>query len=181
MVHRLLGLLTTGLMLVLSPLSRAHASGPLVLSDPALSATHIAFAHAGQIWSVPREGGRASRIVTGQSANSHPVYSPDGKWIAYAGTYDGNTDVYLVASDGGDPKRLTFYPGPDEPLGFTADGRQILIRSMRGSVRDLPSFYLLPVGGGMPEPLPIPTGEDAALSPDGTHLAYTPFNQWQPA
>ena len=100
MVHRLLGLLTTGLMLVLSPLSRAHASGPLVLSDPALSATHIAFAHAGQIWSVPREGGRASRIVTGQSANSHPVYSPDGKWIAFDSAPEGNAHVYVVGAGG---------------------------------------------------------------------------------
>ena len=78
MVNRLLALLTTGLLLALAPLSASRASGPLVLSDPALSATHVAFSHAGQIWTVPREGGRATRIVTGQSANHHPVYSPDG-------------------------------------------------------------------------------------------------------
>jgi tricorn protease len=173
-------LCATAWLAALLPLCASQAAGPLVLSDPALSATHIAFAHAGQIWTVPRDGGRATRLVTGQSANHHPVYSPDGRLIAYAGTYNGNTDVYVVPAEGGEPRRLTYYPGPDEPLGFTADGRQILIRSMRGSVRDLPRFYLLPVNGGLPSALPIPTGEDAGLSPDGQHLAYTPFNQWQP-
>ena len=143
MMNRLIQILG-GSLVAVAVIASAHAAAPLVLSDPALSANRIAFSHAGQIWTVPREGGRATRVVTGQSANRHPVYSPDGQTIAYAGTYDGNTDVYVVPANGGEPKRLTFYPGPDEPLGFTADGRQILMRSMRESVRDLARFFLLP-------------------------------------
>lgn len=168
-------------LLVLTVASVGRADPPPILTDPALSATHIAFAHAGQIWTVPRAGGRAQRIVIGQSANSAPVYSPDGSLIAYAGRYDGNTDVYVVAADGGEPRRLTYYPGPDVPIAFTADGKRLLIRSMRGSSRDLERFYLLPLDGGIPTPVPVPTGDEATLSADGTHLAYTPFNQWQPA
>ena len=170
-----------GLVAAVAMASGTLAAPPLVISDPALSADRIAFSHAGQIWTVPREGGRATRLVTGQSANRHPVYSPDGQTLAYAGTYDGNTDVYVVPASGGEPKRLTFYPGPDEPLGFTADGRQILMRSMRESVRDLARFFLIPVEGGLATTLPLPSGEDGALAADGGHLAYTPFNQWQPA
>lgn len=180
MMNRLIQILG-GSLVAVAVIASAHAAAPLVLSDPALSANRIAFSHAGQIWTVPREGGRATRVVTGQSANRHPVYSPDGQTIAYAGTYDGNTDVYVVPANGGEPKRLTFYPGPDEPLGFTADGRQILMRSMRESVRDLARFFLLPASGGLPTTLPLPSGEDAGLAADGQHLAYTPFNQWQPA
>jgi len=162
--------------------SAVLASTPLVvLQNPTLSATHIAFAHAGQIWTVPREGGRASRLVTGQSANDYPVYSPDGRYIAYAGTYNGNTDVYVVDASGGEPKRLTYYPGVDVPVAFTPDGQHVLLRSMRSSPRDLPKLFEVPITGGVPEPLPLPTGVEAAYSSDGHHLAYTPFNQWQPA
>jgi tricorn protease len=166
---------------VLAPTALWAATPPLVLQNPTLSATHIAFAHAGQIWTVPREGGRATRLVTGQSSNDHPVYSPDGRTIAYAGTYNGNTDVYLVDANGGEPKRLTYYPGVDTPVAFTPDGRRIVFRSMRASPRDLPRLFEMPIEGGVPTPLPLPTGVDAALSPDGRHVAYTPFNQWQPA
>ena len=173
--------LPLGLVLIIAASTGALAAPPLVLTDPALSAQQIAFTHAGQIWTVPREGGRATRLVTGQSANGHPVYSPDGHWIAYAGTYDGNTDVYVVAATGGEPKRLTFHPGTDEPLGFTADGRQLLIESNRASVRDLPQLYLMPIAGGVPTPLPLPTGAQGSLAADGQHVAYTPFTQWQPA
>ena len=74
--------LPLGLVLIIAASTGALAAPPLVLTDPALSAQQIAFTHAGQIWTVPREGGRATRLVTGQSANGHPVYSPDGHWIA---------------------------------------------------------------------------------------------------
>lgn len=173
--------LALAMMLGAAAVAPARAIGPYVLSDPTLSAHQIAFTHAGQIWTVPRDGGRATRLITGQSSNSHPVYSPDGEMIAYAGTYDGNTDVYVVSAQGGEPRRLTYHPGVDEPMGFTADGRQVLIRSMRGTVRDLARLYLVPVDGGMPTPLPLPTGETGSMSEDGQHVAYTPFSQWQPA
>jgi len=173
--------ITAALGLGLALLAPLVVAQPLVLQDPALSQTQIAFSHAGQLWTVARTGGKAERLVTGQSANTHPVFSPDGRLIAYAGVYDGNTDVYVVPTAGGEPRRLTYHPGEDVPLAFTADGRQVLFRSMRSSVRDLPQLFLVPVEGGVPTPLPLPTGDAAALSADGTHIAYTPFNQWQPA
>ena len=76
------------------------AAPPRLLQDPSLSATRIAFAFAGEIWTVPREGGEASRLVSGQLRNRRPVYSPDGATVAFTGTYDGNEDVYVVAAGG---------------------------------------------------------------------------------
>ena len=154
--------------------------GPLLLQNPALSKTEIAFNFAGEIWSVPREGGTARRIVTGQLRNSHPVYSPDGAWIAFTGTFDGNADVYLVASTGGELKRLTWDPTAEVALGFTPDGKRVIFSSMRATPRDLPKLFTVSTNGGFAEPLPLPSGSEAAYSPDGKHLAYVPHIQWQP-
>lgn len=154
---------------------------PLLLQHPTLSRSRIAFAYAGQIWDVAREGGTARRLVAGEGRCADPVYSPDGSRIAYTGTYDGNTDVYVVPAGGGQPQRLTYHPGPDKALGWTPDGTRIIFSSLRATPRDLAQFYTVPVDGGLPEPLPLPSGDEASYSPDGSHLAYTPFSQWQPA
>ncbi|MCK6685358.1 MAG: PDZ domain-containing protein [Thermoanaerobaculia bacterium] len=162
-------------------LQASAAPPPRLLQDPSLSATRIAFAFAGEIWTVPREGGEASRLVSGQLRNRRPVFSPDGATIAFTGIYDENADVYVVASGGGEPRRLTHHPGPDIALGFTPDGKKVIFASMRRTVRDLPKLFTVPVAGGPPEELPLPSGADASFSPDGKRLAYVPFAQWQPA
>ena len=158
----------------------APLKGPLLLQQPALSKTDIAFAFAGEIWTVPRDGGTARRIVTGQLRNSRPIFSPDGSQIAFAGTFDGNTDVYVVPSTGGEPKRLTYDPMPDVALSFTPDGKKILFWSLRATPRDLPKLFTVSIDGGLAEQVPLPSGAEAAYSPDGSHLAYVPHVQWQP-
>src|SRR6202035_1265249 len=62
-----------------------------------------------------------------------PKFSPDGKWIAFTGEYDGNPDVYVISAEGGEPRRLTFHPSNDIVLGWTPDGKNILFRSDRFS------------------------------------------------
>lgn len=154
---------------------------PLLLQHPTLSRTRIAFEYAGEIWDVPREGGEARRIVAGAGRCTHPVYSPDGTRIAYTGRYDGNDDIYVVPAEGGEPRRLTYHPAPDEVLGWSPDGKRVIFRSTRTTARDLPQLFTVATTGGLPEPLPLPSGNEASYSPDGTHLAYSPFSQWQPA
>jgi tricorn protease len=154
---------------------------PRLLQTPTLSGTEIAFAFAGEIWVVAREGGEARRLVSGQRRNERPIFSPDGSTVAFTGTYDGNTDVYVVPAAGGDPTRLTYHPGPDEVVGWTPDGAEVLATSMRDTVRDLPRLFTISKAGGHPEALPLPSGSDASYSPDGKRLAYVPFTQWQPA
>ena len=156
-------------------------SPPLLLQHPTLSRTSIAFDYAGEIWTVPRAGGRAERLVSGEGQLSHPIFSPDGSRIAFTGRYDGNTDVYVVPAEGGEPKRLTFHPGADEAVGWTPDSRSILFRSPRAVPRDLDQLYLVPADGGVPTVLPLPSGEEGSFSPDGSQIAYSPINQWQPA
>src|SRR5437762_2205176 len=100
------------------------AGGTRLLRTPTVSATQIAFAYAQNVWTVPRAGGMARRITSFQGQTSNPHFSPDGKWIAFSGEYAGNLDVYVVAGDGGEPKRLTWHPGADTVQGWTPGVRR---------------------------------------------------------
>ena len=151
------------LLFLCSTLGATAAPPPRLLQEPSVSATRIAFAFAGEIWTVPREGGEATRLVSGQLRNRRPIFSPDGASVAFTGTYDDNEDVYVVAAGGGEPRRLTHHPGPDAAIGFTPDGKRVLFASMRRTPRDLPKLFTVPVGGGPAEELPLPSGADALL------------------
>src|SRR5579862_8396425 len=104
-------------------------SGHLLFRKPALSRTQIVFSFAGDLWSVPREGGEARRLTTSPGIETDPVFSPDGSQIAFTGEYDGNVDVFVMPASGGVPKRLTYHPGRDEVVGWTPDGKRVLFRS----------------------------------------------------
>src|ERR1044072_6793324 len=121
------------LLLMLAISGAAQTNAPLLLQKPTISRTQIAFAYAGDLWTVSREGGSRERITTGAGNETDPIFSPDGNWIAFTGEYDGNVDVYVVASTGGVPRRLTYHPGPDVVLGWAPGGKQVLFRSPRNS------------------------------------------------
>lgn len=156
------------------------ADTPLLVQEPALNKTEIVFVYGGYLWSVPRDGGEARQLTTGGHESS-PVFSPDGKWIAFSGQYDGNQDVYVMPADGGEPRRLTWHPGQDAPVGFTNDGKKILFVSGRDAFADITRLYTIPVEGGVPEVLPMWRALEGSYSPDGTRMAYVPNFQWQQA
>jgi tricorn protease len=161
--------------------SFAKSFEPLLLQNPTMSETKIAFAYGGEIWTVNRDGGDAVRLVTGSGRLSRPIFSPDGKSIAYTGNYHGNYDVYTVSAAGGDPERLTWYPGADVALGWTPDGKNILFTSSRASYSDPVQFFTMPPhSGGLPAELPLPMGTEGSYSPDGKQFAYVPIFQWEP-
>src|ERR1700739_2150601 len=106
------------LISLFSSLSIATPAPPL-LQQPSLSRTRIVFTYAGDLWTVPRSGGDATRLTTGVGIESNPVFSPDGATIAFTGSYDGNIDVYTIPAAGGIPKRITFHPDPDYAVAWT--------------------------------------------------------------
>ena len=97
----------------------AQTDRPQLLQKPTVSRTQIVFVYAGDLWTVAREGGDASRLTTGVGIETDPMFSPDGRWVAFTGEYDGNTDIYVVPAAGGVPRRLTYHPGLDEVAGWT--------------------------------------------------------------
>lgn len=161
--------------------SRAGAADPpLLLQAPTISATQIAFQYGGDIWTVPRDGGRAHRLVTGFNLETGPLFSPDGSQVAFSGNYDGNVDVYVVPASGGEPKRLTYHPGPDVAVGWTRDGKDVLFRSRRSSYSDPDQLFTISAAGGNAREIALTMAETGSFSPDGTQLAYVPNFRWEP-
>jgi tricorn protease len=158
----------------------AATGGPLLLREPSISKTQIAFSYGGDIWIVNREGGTAQRLVTGYDLETGPIFSPDGSMVAFSGNYDGNVDVYVVPTTGGEPKRLTYHPDPDVAVGWTPDGKNILFVSNRASTNDPAKLFTIPVTGGFPTELPLSMATDGSFSPDATHIAYVPTFRWEP-
>ncbi|MEE9610228.1 MAG: hypothetical protein V3W19_03205, partial [Desulfatiglandales bacterium] len=155
-----------------------------LLSQPAISKTHIAFAYAGDLWAADLAGKHVRRLTSAQGLESNPVFSSDGKLIAFNGEYDGNIDVYVVPVEGGIPKRLTWHPGSDVVRGFTPDGLAVLFISSRYSfTRRYNQLFTVSVEGDVPSALEIPNAYKASYSPKGKRMAYTPlrevFRQWK--
>jgi tricorn protease len=170
------------LLLVLGlPLAAATSgSEPLhLLHTPAMNQNEIVFNYAGNLWTVPRSGGRASELTTGVGVESEPVFSPDGATIAFTGEYDGNIDVYTIPAAGGIPKRLTYAPGMDRTVGWTPDGKNVIFRSGRESVSArYTKLFTVSIDGGLPVAMPFPMGFAGVFSPDGKRFAYAPIGDY---
>lgn len=160
--------------------SSAAAADRLLLSDPTMSKTQIVFEYGGELWSVPRGGGQAHLLASGMDLMARPIFSPDGERVAFSGTYDKNTDVYVIPATGGQPQRLTYHPDPDVAVAWTNDGKEVLFTSHRYADNDPFQLYTVPVTGGFPTELPLATGLGGAYSPDGSQIAYVPGFQWEP-
>ena len=184
-----LGLLVSTAILGLSLLANAQEVNikPLdarMFRHPDVSATHITFVYAGNIWVVEKDGGLAQRLTTSPGEDMFPRFSPDGSKIAFSANYDGTNSVYVIPTLGGTPKRLTWHGSGDRALGWTPDGKKVLFSSSRKSgTNRFNQMYTLPVVGGPAERLPVPYGEFGSISPDGQYLAYMPktrdFRTWK--
>lgn len=154
-----------------------------LMEQPALSQDHIAFIYAHDLWVAHPDGTQPRRLTVDEGEESRPAFSPDGKLIAFSAEYEGNTDVYIVPVEGGIPRRLTWHPYADQVAGFTPDGKQVLFLSSRNALVRFPQLFTVPLEGGIPDPLKIPSAFHACYSPDGSQMAYNPnrdsFRQWK--
>jgi len=103
----------------------------LLLKQPSISAQKLAFVYAGDIWVSDRDGSNPQRLTSNPAEENNPVFSPDGKLIAFSANYENNTDVYFIPVSGGQPQRLTWHPDADIPTGWTADGTAVALVSQR--------------------------------------------------
>lgn len=160
---------------------------PLWLRNPAVSpdGSRIAFSHSGQIWVVPTAGGQALSYTNPEFYSSYPVWSPDGRHLAFASKRHGNLDLFVMpANGGGTARRLTWHSTTDIPYAFSPDSSQIYFSSARlgdaavhaAAPPILPiaqQLYAVPVAGGR-ERIVVPTPAlDVAPDPQGRYLLYT--------
>ncbi|MBU1984781.1 PDZ domain-containing protein [bacterium] len=131
----------------------------------------VVFVAENDLWTAPLPGGMARRLTTAPGEERYPLFSPDGKWIAFGGTYDGNMDVYVMPAEGGEPRRLTYHPSTDYPTGWTPEGR-ISFRSLRDPGPGVWRGYVVSLEGSYPEPLPIDEAGLITFEPGGDRVAY---------
>ena len=158
-------------LIFLTAFSQAQIDAKL-LRFPDVSATHITFVYAGDIWIVDKDGGVASRLSSPSGTELFPKFSPDGKTIAFSGNYDGNLDVYTIPFLGGVPDRITYHSGA--VMGWNPDGSKILFTSGKASGRSrFNRLFTVDKDGGISKPLPPAYAEIGCFSPDGKQLAFT--------
>lgn len=183
-IRTLMAFLVVGLALAWTGRSAAQEEARL-LRFPHIHGNTVVFTYAGDLYTVPLEGGEAKRLTSHEGLELFARFSPDGQWIAFSGEYAGTRQVYVIPSTGGEPRQLTFHPdvGPMPPRGgydhlvldWTPDGSKILVRANRTPFGERVGRYYLvdPVNGGLEVPLEIPEGASGAtFDGDGTRLAY---------
>lgn len=163
--------------------AQTDSSGTRLLRFPTIYHDKVAFVYAGDIYEVSSQGGIARRITSDPGLELFPRFSPDGKWLAFTAQYDGNFNVYVMPSEGGQPRQLTFCQdagevsermGPNsEVITWTPDGKSIMFLSRREAFNDwFGRLFTVPVDGGMAVEFPVPKGGILSFSPDGGKFAY---------
>lgn len=162
-----------GLALVLGSLSTAQAQEEtLLLRNPSISKTHLAFVYGGDIWVAEKNGQNPRRLTTNPGVEMNPIFSPDGKQIAFTGNYDGNTDVYTVPVYGGEPKRITFHPTADVVRGWL-NNNEVYFQTMREFNYSLGGrLYRTTLNADLATPLMMPEAYQGSPSADGRYWAY---------
>lgn len=155
----------------------AQSRPPCLITDPDIHGDKIVFSAEGDLWLGSLANGVTARITTHEGREYLPHFSPDGTQIAFTASYDGGRDVYIMPSDGGAPRRLTFDPDGAEALGWSSDGKRVLFRSRRAVPFVGYRLYLVDANGGLPTALPIEKAAQGAFSRDGMQLAFCRLNR----
>ncbi len=167
-----------------------------MLRFPTTNGNQIVFSYGGDLYSASINGGIARKLTSFKGYETFPHFSPDGKMIAFTGQYDGNTEVYIIPAEGGEPKRLTYTAtlgrddvadrmGPNNIVtSWTPNSKNVIFRSRKASWNDfVGQLYSVSVDGGMSEQLPLSSGGFNSYSPDGSKLAFNrvmrEFRTWK--
>ncbi|MDI2112874.1 S41 family peptidase [Commensalibacter nepenthis] len=162
---------------------------------PTLHGGKIAFVARGDVWEVEKQGGTARRLTADTGEDLMPRYSPDGKWLAFTASYQGNRDVYVMPAAGGAVRRLTYHSdvvasaperwGPDNMVvTWTPDSKEIVFLSRRNAWNSWMSLpFTVSIDGGLPKQLPLDRSGFMSYDTSGKEIAYTriyrDFRTWK--
>lgn len=165
-----------------------------LLRFPTTNGNEVVFSYAGDLYKVSINGGEAKRLTSHVGYEMFPKFSPDGQSIAFTGQYDGNTEVYTIPLDGGEPLRVTYTAtnsrddigdrmGPNNiVMGWTPDGKEIVYRNRIGD-GFTGKLYKVANYGGLSNVIPLPEGGFSSYSADGKKLVYNrvmrEFRTWK--
>ncbi|SFF60590.1 S41 family peptidase [Sunxiuqinia elliptica] len=177
-------------------LTSAKETEARLLRFPAISGNQIVFTYAGDLYSVPSDGGTARKLTNDIGFEMFAKFSPDGSQLAFTGQYDGNTEVFVMPAEGGSPRRLTYTAtlsrdlvsdrmGPNNiVMSWTPDGKNIIYRSRKQSFNAFKGqLFQVPADGGLSTELPLSEGGFCSFSSDGKQLAFNrvfrEFRTWK--
>lgn len=156
---------------------------PLWLRYPAISpdGNTIVFSYKGDLYKVPSKGGTAIPLTIHPAYDTRPVWSHDGKNIAFASDRFGNFDVYIISANGGEPVRLTYNSASDIPVDFSPDNSKVIFTTNRHDLAQSARFpidgifrklYEVPTKGGRSVMINEAGMDYANYSPDGKELIF---------
>ncbi|MFD1164098.1 PDZ domain-containing protein [Sphingobacterium daejeonense] len=148
------------------------AEETLLLRNPSISQNHISFVYGGDIWIADKNGQNPRRLTVNPAVEQNPIFSPDGSKIAFTGNYDGNTDVYVISIQGGEPKRVTSHPAGDVLRGWLSND-EVYFTTQRELNYSLGlRLYKTKIDGSVDYPLIMPEANQGSPSADGRYWAY---------
>ncbi|MBN2000574.1 PD40 domain-containing protein [candidate division KSB1 bacterium] len=166
-------------LLALSLVTPGASQGTRLLRQPTVSARHVAFIYGGDLWIADLTGGDARRLTSTPAVESHPHFSPDGRWIAFTSNRSGVEAVYIVSTDGGTPIRLSWYPAPSTVCGWTPDGKRILYASQRETAPvSYNRLWTVDALGGPSDLVPAPFATRGSFSTDGKQIVIDRVRRW---
>jgi tricorn protease len=164
-------------------------NSPLWLRYPAISpdGQTLLFEYKGDIWSVPSAGGNATPLTLSESYEFAPVWSHDGKWIAFASDRYGNFDVFVMPSTGGEATRLTYHSTREVPSSFTADDKAVIFNATRSDLATHVQFptggmvelYSVPITGGRVSQIITTPALDATVSSTGDKIIFHDYKGYE--
>ncbi len=175
-------LLSAVSIILLINLSYSAEVAPGFFRFPDINGEWIAFTSEGDLWKVKLSGGAAVRLTTATGEERFPKFSPDGQWIAFSGQTDGQDDIFVIPSSGGEPLRLTYHPDRDQVEGWDKKGN-IIFRSMRESPHYFYKLFRIQKEGGFPVSIGLEKAAHITFEPNGSRVAFNTvaleFRTWK--